>query len=103
MTRKRKSTNLGVVTKARPNSQLRLLPQTMLPLNKLLPLKAGNPVEVATTGHLVGVVAMTGVLEVATTLTGPPLPLPPPQTSKSPRSGLTAVPGIAKRKSKRIH
>jgi len=101
-TRKRKSTNRGVVMKARRNSRLRPLLQTMLPLNKLLPLRVGNPAEVVTTGHPAGVAVMTGLLEVVT-LTGPPLPLPPPQTPKSPPSGLTVVPRIAKRKNKTIH
>ena len=101
--------------KARQNSQLRLLPLTMLPtiplLNKLPLPKVGNPLEVARNGAL-KLVIPSGVLEVEVLAilngvlkqvitTGPPLPLPPPRMRmpKSLPSGPTAVPGTVKRMS----
>ena len=104
--------------KARRNLQPKLLLQMMLLLSKLLLLGVGNLqgmevigvlVVVARTGTL-GPVTMTGalVLEVVT-LAGVlrvmlTLPPPPPRMQKDLRnqSGLIAVPGIVKRRSKTI-
>jgi len=100
--------------KARPNSRPRLLLPTMPLLNKRLPPKIGEPLEMVITGVVemeaeVEVVILNGVPKLATpsgvpkvvTLTGPPLlPLPPPpRTPMSLPSGPTAVPGTVKRKS----
>lgn len=69
-TRKRRSTNLGVVMKARLNSRLRLLlPMTPLP-NKLPPQKIGEPAEVAMTGLPQEEEVLTGVPQEEGVLTG---------------------------------
>ena len=90
--------------KAKPNSRLRLLLQTMPLLNKRLPQKIGSPVEeVVILSGALRLAIPTGVLKVAP-LTGPPLlPLQSPRrTPKSLPNGLTAVPGTVKRKSQTI-
>jgi len=110
VTRTRRSTNLGVVMKARQSSRLRLLLPTMPLLKKSPPPpKNGEPVQVAMTG-LLKVVILNGVLKAATpsgvlrvvTLTGLLLPLPPPRMPKSLPSGLTDVLGIVKRRNQII-
>lgn len=109
--------------KARQNLRRRPLPPVTLLQNKPLPQKIWNLLEVAMSG-LAEVAVPTGVQEAAAVLTGlvglgvgilagvpklamltgPHLPLPLPRMPKSlrNRSGLIAVPGIAKRKNPTI-
>lgn len=105
LTRTRRCTNLGAVTRGRQSSRLRLLLPTMPLLNKLLPLKMlplknGVPLLVAMPGVLLPV-GTPGVPNLAI-LTGLPLPLRPTRMQKRPPSGLIAVQRTAKRKSKII-
>jgi hypothetical protein len=98
--RKKRSTNPGVVMKARRSSRLRPLLQMMPLLNRPLLPRVGIPVLAAMNGVL-EVVEMHGVPNLAI-LTGPLFPLRPTRTQKRLPSGLIAVQGTVKRKSQII-
>jgi hypothetical protein len=115
-TRKRRSTNLGVVMKAKRSLRRRLPPLTMLPLKKPPLQIIGGLRAVGMTGKLEAEVEMEveveeltgpeavvailpGVLRVVVVTGAPPPPLPPPTPKNLPSpSGLIAVPGIVKKK-----
>lgn len=115
-TRKRRSTNHGVVMKVKRSLRRRLLPPTMLLLKKPPLQIIGGLRAAAMTGtveaeveavmeveELTGpeavVAILPGVLRVVVLTGPPPPPLPPPTPKNLPSpSGLTAVPGIAKKK-----
>lgn len=80
------------------------LPTTPLPSKlKLLPLKtSGDPAGVVAMSGVPALVLLTGALKVVVVITGPPLLLHPLRMPKSLLSGPTAVPRIAKRRSKTI-